>query len=85
MEEILREHGANGATLIACLLAGWRWLNSALAAYHDRTTAIREMVTAVETVAISFQGLTRIYNSKLDGMNKPGQATSDTTAGLTPP
>ena len=84
MEELLREHGANGTTLIVCLVAGWRWLQSALNANHDRTTAIRDAVGAVEQVARALGGAALVCE-KIDKLNRNAERTSDTTAGLHPP
>jgi len=47
IEDILREHGANGTTLLVCVVAAWRMAQQCLAAYRDRTTAVREAVDAV--------------------------------------
>jgi hypothetical protein len=49
LEEILREHAANGTTLMVCLVAAWRFAQGGLGAYRDRTTAIREAVNAIES------------------------------------
>ena len=57
IEDLLREHGANGTTLLIILVAVWRTAQACLAAYRDRTTAIREAVLAVESVSTKIQAV----------------------------
>ena len=74
MEDLLREHGANGTTLVVCLVAVWRTAHACLAAYADRTTAIREAVTAVESVSSKIQAVRIMVpplGEKLQNLNSP--------------
>lgn len=55
LEELLREHGANGTTLILCLVAAWRFARSALRAYTERTDAIGEAIGAAHSATAAIE------------------------------
>jgi hypothetical protein len=57
LEELLQQHAGTAGTLLVCVAAGWRFAHSALGAYTDRTTAIREAVLAAEGIAKSLRGV----------------------------
>ena len=55
LEEILREHGANGTTLVVCIAAAWRFARSALRAYTERTDAIGEAIGAAHSATAAIE------------------------------
>jgi hypothetical protein len=69
--QLLSEHGANGTTLVVCLVAVWRLAQASLGAYRERTVAIREAVDAVQGVATA---LHHIRPNSQPGESRPSAA-----------